>query len=261
VSDDVARDVTRRINRGRSHSYELDGAPVISVTKAIGEGYPKPGLVGWAADESGKYVVNHWEELAEMPLADRYKVVRDARFAMQRAATVRGTKVHELAQQLAAGQEVEVADEYVGHVDAYLLFVQQWRPRELLVEAPVFSRELRYAGTLDLIADLADGHRWLLDWKTSKGEPYPEAALQLAAYRYADFALVDDEEIELADYRIERCGVVWLRADGYDLIEIEADEEAMIAFRAAMWIAHFRATPRDRWVGSMLEPPAFEATA
>ena len=249
----------KRINRGRSHSYELDGEQVISVTKAIGEGYPKPGLVGWAADEGAKLVLNRWPELLELDPADRYKLVRDARFATQRAATVRGTKVHELAQRLQAGEEVEVVEEYVGHVDAYLDFVEQWRPRELLVEAPVFSRELRYAGTLDLIADLADGHRWLLDWKTSKGEPWPEAALQLAAYRFADFALVDGDEVLLADYRIERCGIVWLRADGYDLIEIEADEEAMIAFRAAKHIANFRATPRDRWVGAMLEPPVFEA--
>ena len=55
---------------------------------------------------------------------------------------------------------------------------------------------------------------------------------------------------------MDLCGIVWLRADGYDLIPIEADEEAFIAFRAAKHLAHFRADPRDRWVGEFLQPLA-----
>jgi hypothetical protein len=252
---------TKRIDRGRSHSYLLDGEKVISVTTAISQGYPKPALVGGASKVAAECVRDEWRVLAAMEPEGRFDYVKGAAPRKWYGAAVRGTDVHKLAQRLAAGEEVDVVDEYVGHVDAYLRFVEEWRPRELLVEAPVFSRTYQYGGTLDLIADLGDDQRWLLDWKTSKSEPWPEAALQLAAYRYADFALVDDEEVLLADYRIERTGIVWLRADGYDLIEINGNAEAFAAFGNAQRLAAFRAEPRERWVGSMLTPPELELEA
>jgi hypothetical protein len=250
---------TRRINRGRGHSYLLDGAPVDGVTRALSEGYPKPALVDWASRTAAGYAVDHWDELAELGIAERLRKIEKARWEVTSAATFRGTAVHELAQQLQAGLEVTVPDELVGHVDAYLRFVQEWKPREILVESPVFSREFSYAGTVDLVADLIDDRRWLLDWKTSKGEPYPEVALQLAAYRYAEFALVDDTEQPMP--RIDATGVVWLRADGYDLIEIDAGPAAFEAFGAVQTVAQFRAEPREHWIGQMLEPPHREEAA
>jgi hypothetical protein len=36
---------TRRVNRGRGHSYLLDGAPVPGVTTILGQGMPKPALI------------------------------------------------------------------------------------------------------------------------------------------------------------------------------------------------------------------------
>lgn len=85
---------TRIVNHGRGHSYLLDGDKTPGVTKALDEGYPKKALVGWAADEAGKYVLNHWPELVEMEPAARYTTVRDARFIVQREASERGTEVH-----------------------------------------------------------------------------------------------------------------------------------------------------------------------
>lgn len=249
---------TRRVNRGRGHSYLLDGAPVESVTRAIGEGYPKPGLINWAFDTASRYAVDHWDELDELGPGSRLAEIQKARWGDRDQAAVRGTAVHALAQQLAAGHEVTVPDELIGHVDAYLKFVEEWQPRELLVEQPVFSREFRYGGTLDLIADLRDQHRWLLDWKTSKGEPYPESALQLAAYRYAEFYL-DADGAEQPMPRVDRCGIVWLRADGYDLIPVDAGMAAFIAFGQVQQVAAFRAEPRERWIGESLQPPDEEA--
>ena len=250
---------TRRINRGRGHSYLLDGAPVDGVTRALSEGYPKPALVDWASRTAAGYAVDHWDELAELGIAERLRKIEKARWEVTSAATVRGTAVHELAHKLAQGEEVAVPDELVGHVDSYLRFVNEWEPAEILVETPVFSRDFLYAGTVDLVADLNDNNRWLLDWKTSKGEPYPEVALQLAAYRYADFALVDDQEQPMP--KVDRVGVVWLRADGYDLVQIDAGPDAFEAFGAVQAVAQFRAEPRERWIGEMLHPPDREETA
>jgi hypothetical protein len=250
---------TRRINRGRGHSYLLDGAPVQGVTTALGEGYPKPGLIGWAFDTASKFAVDHWDELAQLGPGSRLTRIQKARYTERDEAAVRGTAVHELAHRLQAGEELEVPEPLIGHVDAYLQFVNDWKPAELIVETPVFSREWRYAGTVDLVAELADGRRWLLDWKTSKGEPYPEAALQLAAYRYADFYLADDGITEQPMPRVDATGIVWLRADGYDLIPIDAGPEAFVAFGHVQQVAAFRDEPRERWIGQTLQPPGQEA--
>src|SRR5262249_39320938 len=144
-----------------------------------------------AARECGNYVVNYWDELEDMQPAQRGDAVRQSYAKLWYGHAIRGTAIHEYAQQLLAGQEIQVPEDHDGHVNSYLQFVEEWQPRELLVETPIFSREFQYAGTVDLVADLADNRRWLLDMKTSKSEPYPEVALQLAAYRYADFALID----------------------------------------------------------------------
>ncbi len=248
---------TRRVNRGRGHSYLLDGAPVPGVTTILSAGYPKPGLINWAFDTASKYAVDHWDELNQVGPGSRLAQIQKARYGDRDAAAVRGTAVHDLAHRLQSGQEIDVPEEYVGHVDAYLQFVADWKPRELLVESPVFSREYSYAGTVDLVADLADNRRWILDWKTSKGSPYPETALQLAAYRYSDFALVEGEEVPM--FKVARAGVVWLRADGYDLIPLDAGAEAFEAFGHVQQVAQFRDEPLERWVGDALEPPVKEA--
>jgi hypothetical protein len=201
----TATPATRRINRGRGHSYLLDGAPVQGVTTCLSEGYPKPALVNWAATMTAGYAVDNWDELAEMGVAARLKKLEKARWDVTREAAVRGTAVHDIAQRLQAVKQ-----------------------------------------------------RWLLDFKTSKGSPYPEVALQLAAYRYSDFYL-DQAGNEQPMPPVDRCGVVWLRADGYDLIPIEAGPEAFEAFSHVQAVAAFRADPIEQWIGDTLRPP--EATS
>jgi hypothetical protein len=250
---------TRRINRGRGHSYLLDGEPVLGVTTITDGGVPKPALVDWAARETAGYAVDHWEELAELTLSKRLRLLEKARYESSRGGAARGTDVHKLAQRLAAGEEITVPEELEGFVDSYLAFDKDWQPRELLVEVPVFHRRFRYAGTLDLIAELRDGRTALLDWKTGASGIWPETALQLAAYRFAEFWLGDD----LAEHplpEIDFAGAVWLRADGYDLYPVDASEATFRIFRYAQQIAAFGGEPRERFIGESLRPPSiFEA--
>ena len=70
-------------------------------------------------------------------------------------------------------------DELAGHVDNYLALVRDWHPEELLVEATCANRSHAWPGTLDLVADLADGRGWLLDLKTTRSGVYPDTAIQL----------------------------------------------------------------------------------
>jgi len=249
---------TRRVNRGRGHSYTLDGQHVAGVTTILSRGLAKPALIDWAGRTTAGYAIDHWAELAELQLSERLRRLERARFDARDTAAVRGTAVHQLAQRLAAGEEIDVPEELVGHVDAYLRFTEEWRPREILVEAPIFSRQFRYAGTLDLVADLADGRRWLLDWKTAGSGVFPDNALQLAAYRYADFYL-DPEGIERPLPRIDRAGVVWLRADGYDLVPVNAGADAFELFGHVQELARFADDDRGVWVGEALPAPQEQA--
>jgi hypothetical protein len=250
---------TRRVNRGKGHSYVLDGEPVDGVTAILGDGIPKPQLINWAANTTAGYAVDHWDELAAETPSARLRRLERARWESSGTAAVRGTDVHKFAQRLAAGETVDVPEPLAGHVDAYLQFVADWQPDELVVEAPVFHRAYRYAGTLDLIAELVDGLTWLLDWKTGGKGIYVETAVQLAAYRHAEFYLGADGVTEHPLPEIDFCGAVWLRADGYDLYPVDAGERTFRTFRYAQQVARFSNAPRDRYVHDSLAPPALEA--
>jgi len=235
--------------------YRIDGRPVDRVTTIVGDGIPKPALVNWAAEKTANYAVNHWDELLADDPTERLEKLKGARFEDLRRAAARGTDIHKLAMRLAAGEEVDVSEALTGHVDAYLRFVEEWQPRELLVETPVFNRTLQYAGTPDLIAELADGWTWLLDWKTAASGIWPENAVQLAAYRHAEFYL-DHAGNEQPLPEIDFCGCVWLRADGYDLHKVDAGERTFRVFRYAQQIVLFAREPRERFIGESTPPPA-----
>ena len=177
---------TRRINTGKGHKYLLDGEEADGVTTVISNGVAKPALVGWAANVTRDYAVDHWDELAHVAPSERIKQLTGARFADRDAAAGRGTQIHQLAHHLALGEEVEVPEALEGHVDAYLQFIHEWEPEELFAETVVGNRKHRYMGTLDLVCRLGDG-TWLLDFKTTRSGIYPESALQLAAYAHAEF--------------------------------------------------------------------------
>jgi hypothetical protein len=252
---------TRRVDRGRGHVYFLDGEPADGVTWILDQGVPKPALVGWAANVVADYVKEYWEELAEMKRSERDNVLRRVRFQSKDAAARRGTEVHDYAQRLAAGEEVQVPEPLLGHVDSYLAFTREWQVDELQVEAWVGNRTYRYMGTLDLIAGLADGLVWLLDFKTNAKGPYPESALQLAAYRHAEFIIGADRTTEKPMPKVDRCGVVWLRADGYDLVPVEAGADTFRTFLYAQQVAHFTDAPAEAVLGQALTPPERTAAA
>ena len=217
----------------KGRQYFIDGEQVPSVTTLIGDGLPKPGLLKWAAEATAGYAVDHWDELAEMSVSERLKVLNSARFADRDAAAVRGTDVHTLAEQLVAGRKIDVPEPLRGHVDACVRFLDDWNVQPLVVERPVFSRRWRYAGRSDLFANLNDGRRWLLDWKTNRSGPFGDAAYQLVGYKNADVYL-DERNEEQQVPEVDECAVVWLRADGYDLVPIKTDAGV---FREFLYIA------------------------
>lgn len=268
---------TRIINRGRGHSYELDGQKVIGVTTAISNGVPKPALVGWAAGSVGDFVADRlvlrdghvladdviddlvaigaqrdrmiprWQDTGKLPrtkLADGFKGLP---YADRDAAGNRGTEVHTLAQRLAEGEEVTPPPELVGHVDSYLRFRDEWLPTDELLELVVINRTRRYMGRLDLICELDNAPelgRCLIDLKTNRSGPFGEVSLQLAAYRYAETYL-DDTGAEQPMPEIDTCAALWVRTDGYDLYPYACGPDQFAAFLYAKQVAEWCDSSRD----------------
>jgi hypothetical protein len=264
---------TRIVERGRGHSYLLDGDKVPGVTTILNAGVPKPALVDWAARMAADYAINHWDELATQPPSERHEAIRGARWSTLREAGERGREVHALVHRYLLGEDISAPEDLAGLFDAGCLFVEEWQVKEVAVEvacfhraAPEEGRPHPYGGRFDLLAKLADERLWLLDYKTSLKGVFPDYALQIAGYRYSDFYILDgdlDENGAAVEHpmpSVDRTGVVWLRADGsYDLVPLEADYRALEIFTAAQQIATFTGSDRDEWIGDAIRPPQPES--
>ncbi|HEU4422097.1 MAG TPA: hypothetical protein VFR67_06095 [Pilimelia sp.] len=263
--------------RGRNHWYvdtETD-AKVPGVTSIVGDGLPKPALLNWAAEATADYAVNHWDELAALPVADRLKRIKGGRYATRDEAANRGTQVHRLAERLVRGEQVTVPAGLEGYVTSYVRFLDEFDVQPLYTEAVVYSETNRHVGTLDLIADLllpdmpeyddiprteAGYVRALLDIKTSRSGIFGEVAVQLAPYRYSEFLIVKgDGDDEPAEYPIDMPEVAWTGAvhvtpTGYELRPVTAGPDEYRAFLYIQQVARFMDTSRDL-VGEPVYPP------
>ena len=245
-----------RRNYGRGHSYYLGDRKLDGVTTLISNGLPKPALVNWAARTAAEKAVNEWDALAELPVAERLKRITKAPDESRNAAAVKGTRIHALAEPLAAGFEVDVPEELAGHVDSCLRFLDEWQPEALHTECPVYHDRYLYAGTLDMIAAI-DGETWLLDWKTSASGAYGDTAFQLAAYANATHMLdvgQGPDGVVIPMPPVDRCGVVWLRADGFDLYPYHVDQGVFRQFLYIQQVARAAADSRD-YKGDAMTPP------
>jgi hypothetical protein len=257
-----------------------------SVTTIIGQ-LDKPALLYWSAEEAAKCAVSVARSLParieeEGPEAV-VKWLRDARFRPpkgQRSAADLGSAVHDACEEYAfTGQRPEVDDEVRPFLEQFDRWAQVWQPEYLAAEAAVYNRTYGYAGTLDAIA-VVDGQKVLLDYKTSRKSidgqgkptgPYPEAALQLAAYRYSEllatwrarrferyrrrYYLLSASEIELGHPMPALDGgvVLHLTPEHATLHALRCDEEVFESFLYAIEIARWQIEMSKHVVGSPLE--------
>jgi len=220
---------TRIQRHGNGHSYYLDGEKVPGVTTILGNGIPKPGLIGWAGNVVADAVVNGltvarndrgearivadelvrdllaWNETRgshavkvgnePLPRLALAKILGALRYRDSGEAAAKGTDVHGLAVRLAAGEEITVPEHLAGHVEAYLRFLEEWDPTEALLERVIVNRRWRYMGKFDLLAAFPglwpDGTPWA-------GRPVGRALLDIKTSRSGIFA---ETALQLAGYR------------------------------------------------------------
>ena len=181
-----------------------DDQRFFSVTTLIGV-LDKPALQYWAAEEAAKEAIRIRHSL-DMRIQDDgeeavIKHLRDARLRRpkgERTAAELGSAVHAALEHFALHGTFPDADEEVRpFLEQYERWASHHTIEHIASEMPVFSPTYGYAGTMDGIMRF-HGQAVVFDYKTSRKSfdsrgkdsmPYPEVALQLSAYRYADFAL------------------------------------------------------------------------
>jgi hypothetical protein len=196
-----------------------------SVTTIIGA-LDKPALLYWSAEQTAHAAIDDqatWNAMvADRGRDEAVKWLRDARFRQPRtrlASSSLGTVVHHLCEQYAltgtrpgveeittrirleGGDHVDTTTEAAvveAMLDRFDDWLQRFTPTYQATEVAVYSPTYGVAGQCDAFLTI-DGVRFIGDYKTSRepfdtrGQPktpYPEVALQLAGYRYCEFAAV-----------------------------------------------------------------------
>ena len=251
--------------RGKpTHYYELDGQRVDGATTLIGAGLPKPALTYWSAGEVAAYTVNNLDQIRDMldtgGAEPTLKFLKQVPWQKRDTAAVRGTDVHALAERVVKGEPVEVPEDLHGYVDGYARWLDRSQVVPVLTEFVVASRPWRYAGTADLIVKDHMGVSRIADLKTGK-RVYADTALQLAAYRFAEFYL-DGDGAECPVPEVDDTGwVIHVTAEGTDAYPVPVDERQWKTFLHVATVARWQKTSKEL-VGSAVRFPTMpEATA
>jgi hypothetical protein len=234
---------TFRRKYGSGHSYTLDGVPKVKGVTTMMKGLGGP-PESYFTETTAGYAVDNWDRLATLPPSERMKEIAGATKARFTSAGIRGTAVHNLAEPLAHGEEVDVPDHLRGHVEACIQFLNDYDVEVIATETALFSRKNKHAGSADLWiwVTLPSGKRIrvLGDWKTNAKGPWGSVAFQLAGYRYSEFRLSgdggkDSEEVPVPE--VDECWAIWLRADGYDVCPMHVTPEV---YRELLYIDQCR---------------------
>lgn len=253
-------------------------------------------LTWWAGNAVARCAFEEQEQWKHLPTREeRYEYVRRAHDRIKSSAADIGTEIHGFIEARNLGKPEPVyplpAKARMRH---FADFVERTGMIVEAAETKVYHRGdrggmsagCRYAGTLDIIGTLpeVDGRMAVIDIKTGKSV-WPEAALQINGYAFADFLVADPhhpgakqitpkrgkrwyewhgshaDEIEMPG--IDAGYVLHLRDDGWDLIEVpilESLYEVMLAlFPVDRWERETKKGVLTRVMGSVMDEDALAA--
>jgi hypothetical protein len=232
--------------RGRYYQWGEESFP--SVTTIIGN-VLRPYLQKWAADQVAKYAVQNADiflgliHRGDPEGAQRW--LAGAALARSGAAMKRGSAIHAAAEAYANGLDLPKDPDIAPYVRQFERWVEEFDPayRAEEIEFTVFSRKHGYAGTADAIVDI-DGQRFLVDYKSADAgkTPYADVALQLSAYRYADFIGRDHRELPMP--QVDRTAVLHITPERYLFVPVDTGDGVFQVFRACAFIY-------QRWLEEM----------
>jgi len=189
-----------------------------------------------------------------------------------------GTAVHKLIEADVLGEPVpeELLDnpELAPFLEQFLRFVEEWQITFEASEMVVGNRTAGYAGTLDYLlrsplvaaalaahfgTDVPADSVLIGDTKTGgeldvKGV-YPEAALQMSAYRRAEVAWLRDGSTVPMPAAHTTGVVLHLRPEGYRLLPVVCDDDVFAAFLVIQQAAEWASGLSKKVIGSALRLP------
>jgi hypothetical protein len=262
--------IEREGRNGTYHVYKLDGKRMPGVTTIIKGTVPAPALVDWAARVTAQYAADHLDELwsiRHMGLDKVYAMLEGEPRKVRDSAGARGSQLHLWAEDLVHGKTIDVGDpELLPWVYSVRDFIEDCRPKTVLLESPVAHRGLQYAGTLDGVFDFPELRfpggqvlppaRRIVDYKSSK-RIYSEIALQLAGYRGAEFYSdgKGGPEVPLSELGISETGLaVHIRPAGYEILPVYCGPDAFQAYARLTWVYRLlrQGGDLDSWLGDPL---------
>lgn len=277
--------IPRRSTAG-FYKCHVTGAMLRSVTTILNQGSPKEALIHWA----GKLVAETaMEHLPQLVRASRNPgTAKEMTDWLKRAHTRKkdekadiGTAVHALVEAEVLGTPVPDAVANDPELRSYIVnfkrFVSEWEITFTASEMVVADYDHEYAGTLDYLlrspllaaelgcppdmdipGDTKTGGE-ALDERTYDGNirgVYPEAGIQMSAYRKAKYGwLRDGSRVEMPPRH--HIGVVLhLRPEGYRLYPARCDDDVFAAFLHIRHVAEFQTGPAKNVIGQALKVPA-----
>jgi hypothetical protein len=238
------------------------------------------GLVNWAVNTTAAAAYDRHKILEQfVEDEDRegaIKWLKDQRWQKTGEAAARGTDVHQVAEQLHLGNVVEYDAHLEPWVVQYRRFLEDFQPRFLMAEAPVYNLTHRYAGTLDGVAVIA-GKTVVVDVKTTahgpdsgkSRPPFPEVALQLTLYRRAELVglLADRKEIQYRRYYVfnpeahaepmpetEGGVCIVISPEDYMVVPVDTSESTWKACRHVIQVARFQTETSKTVFGPAISP-------
>lgn len=218
---------------GGKRFYDWRGERFWSVTTILSGGVPKPNLLPWGIKMVAKGAVEAYTLGSLAPMIEQdpdaaVQFLKGLPYATRDRAANLGTEIHQAIEVLAQGKPwPDWPLPIRPHMDRFREFVEHENPVWLASEATVYNRTQAYAGTLDAIVEI-DGLRLLMDVKTGKAI-YPEVALQLAAYRHAEFiGLPDGNEEPMPT--VDGAFALHLTDQTWKIVEADTSQDIFQAF-------------------------------
>jgi hypothetical protein len=239
----------RDTDNGRYYTDPAGGPDLVSVTNVLDTSVNKRALMPWAVKLTVEWILDNRMEVARRAITDRTELTKQIkqihRDARATAADL-GDRIHKACELRLLGAPVPGDLEVAPYLAQFDLWLSYWGididKHVEATEITCLHRRLGYAGTADLMIWLPTGKNrtfelWLIDFKTSATRSaksvYPENTQQLAALRYCETVLLPDDT-EQPMPKIQRTGVLNLRAKSHALVEMPAGREAHRAFRGAL---------------------------
>ncbi|MBB4935686.1 hypothetical protein F4561_006595 [Lipingzhangella halophila] len=276
-----------RIPRRSTAGYyrcHVTGEYLRSVTTVLSKGSPKEALVHWAAKLSAESAMEHLPELVRASrsadrAAELTKWIARAHTRKRDERADLGTAVHEVIEAKVLGtpipDEITSSEEMAPFIAAFEEFVADWQVEFTASEMVVANYSESYAGTLDYMFRSAPLSRlWSLpaeteymgdtktggelDERTYDGHVrgvYPEAGVQLSAYRRGEFCWLRDGTRVPMPLAHSVGVVLQVRPEGYRLYPMRCGDDVFKAFCHIRHVADFHTDTAPHVVGDALTPP------